>query len=860
MTAPAAPSHRFARFTAYTLVLVVLLVMAGAITATRIARQPLPQTAGEVQVPGLDAAVHVIRDAHGIPTLIGDSQTDLLRAQGYVHAQERFFEMDVRRHVTAGRLAELFGEAAVETDTFVRTLGWRRVAERELALLTPATRAALEAYADGVNAWLDTHDGADLGVQYTLLRLTGLEYHPEPWTPVDSLAWLKAMAWDLRANLEEEIDRALIAAEIGPGFVDQLHPAYEFDRRAPIVEEGAVIDGAFEPLASEAGTRRPTRAPYTADQVAALSRVRDALHATPEFLGAGSGRRGDGIGSNSWVISAEHSATGAALLANDPHLGVSMPGIWMQMGLQCRTVDEDCPLHVSGFTFAGLPGVVIGHNADIAWGFTNLGADVTDLYLERVEGDQWLYDGEWLDLEIREETIRVHGGDDVTIRVRETSHGPLLSDAADRYADFGADVLDPETSGSGEQYGVSLAWTALEPAPTADAIMALNTASDFAEFRRAARLFAVPAQNLIYADVDGNIGYQAPGRIPIRKSGNDGRMPAAGWQSENDWTPDVIGFDAMPWAYNPESGFIVTANQAVIGPDYVEHLTDDWDRGYRSQRIRNLIESGVRFSIDDLAAMQTDDFHPFAPVLVPHLLDIRLPGGYYAAGQELLADWDFRQPADSAAAAYFNAVWSNLLELVFGDRLPEGQQPDGGQRWFAVMERLLGEPANAWWDDPETVDHIETRDEVLAEALRLARDELTRRLSVDPAEWQWGRLHRLELQDSTLGSSGNPVAEWLLNRGPFWAAGGTSLVNATSWNAAESYRVTAAPSMRMVVAPGDWDSSRWINLTGVSGHPASPHYDDQIDLWLAGETLPWPFTAEAVHEAAAAELRLLPAD
>jgi penicillin amidase len=843
------------RVSVYVVIGLVLALLAGALVVLALGRQPLPQTSGELDLPGLAAPVTVIRDEHGIPQLYGDTVADLMRAQGFVHAQERFFEMDVRRHVTSGRLSELFGETTVETDTFIRTLGWREVAEREVALLDPDTRAAFEAYADGVNAYLDQRSPTELALEYTALRATGLDYEPEPWTTADSLAWLKAMAWDLRGNMTDEIDRVLALSENSPEQVDDLYPAYDGDRFTPIVSEGAVVDGVFDQNAT-GGTRFPQRPAYLASRaaVSALARVGDRASALPTFLGVG-----DGIGSNSWVVDGEHSATGAPILANDPHLGVSMPGIWMQLGLHCRTVSSDCPLDVSGFTFSGMPGVVIGHNADIAWGFTNLSPDVSDLYLEKVEGDEWIHDGRRRPLEVREETIEVLGGDDVTIRVRSTAHGPLVSDALDDYVDVG-DLAEPEHPGRADRdYEVSLAWTALQPAPTADAILALNTAGGWDEFRDAAASFAVPSQNLVYADREGNIGYQAPGRIPIRQSGNDGYLPAEGWRADDDWTGEFVPFEGLPNVLNPEEGLIVTANQQVIGGDYPYFLTDDWDQGYRSQRIRDVLEREGDLSVADMAALQLDDRHPVAATLVPYLLDTPLPDGYASDGQRLLAQWDFTQPPESAAAAYYNVVWSNLLELTFHDNLPSAAWPTGGARWMLVMEALLDDPDNVWWDDVTTETEVETRDDLLADAMVEAREDLTRLEGRNPDRWDWGHLHQLDLEHQTLGTSGIAPIEWLFNRGDWKVGGGGALVNATSWDASEGYVVTAAPSMRMVVSLADLDDSRWISLTGVSGHPFSSHYTDQTDLWVDGETLPWAFTREAVDAAAEDTLTLTPA-
>jgi penicillin amidase len=843
----------YARASVYAVVVLVLILVAGLVTGFMLTHRPLPQTTGELEVPGLDGEVTVVRDDYGIPQLYGDSMDDLMRAQGYVHAQERFYEMDIRRHLTAGRLSELFGKTALETDELIRTMGWRRVAERELALVGPDTRAALEAYADGVNAYIADRPPGELGFEYTVLRAGGLDYHPEPWTPVDSLAWLKAMAWDLRGNMTDEIDRALALADHSPEQVRQLYPPYPYDDHAPIVRQGAVIDGVYEQDATEPATRLPQRPAYPSGARKVLRDLHGLTDRMPALLG-----RGDGIGSNAWAVDGDHSATGEPLLANDPHLGVSVPGIWMQMGLHCRAVSEDCPLDVAGFTFSGVPGVVIGHNADIAWGFTNLGPDVSDLYLERVQGDRWRYDDRWRKLRTRTERIEVRDGDDVKLTVRSTRHGPLLSDVSDDYAEVGREAPVDHPQPRGEGYAVSLAWTGLQPAPTADAILRLDLATGWDSFRQAAARFDVPAQNMVYADREGHIGYQAPGRIPIRKSGNDGNLPAEGWRPDDDWTGHYVPFQGLPNVLDPEEGFIVTANQAVVDPDYPYHLTDDWDRGYRSQRIRDVLLEKGELSVAEMEELQLDNRNPIAPALTPYLLEIELPTSYWDDGQELLRGWDYAQDADSAAAAYFNVVWRNLLARTFHDDLPEEVWPDGGQRWMGVVSRLLTRPADPWWDDSTTDGEVETRDDILEDALRDARDELTRLRSRDAGEWTWGHLHHLDLTNQTLGTSGIGLVEALVNRGPWEVGGGGSAVDATSWDAVEGYAVTAAPSMRMVVSLRDFDESRWINLTGVSGHPFSEHYTDQTDLWADGQTLPWAFSADEVEAAGTSTLKLVP--
>lgn len=842
---------RWAAWTALGLVL-VLVVLAAVVVG--VVRRPLPSYAGEVEVPRLSASVEVVRDAHGIAQVYADTDDDLMFAQGYVHAQERFFEMDFRRHVTAGRLSELFGPDTLETDRFIRTMGWRRVAEQEWALLQPETRDALTSYAAGVNAYLAERSPSQLAAEYSILGLTGLDYTPAEWEPVDSLAWLKAMAWDLRGNMDAEVDRVLLSLDHTDAEIAELWPDYPFAEHPPIVSGGGVVDGVFEQNASGNATRNPRRPAYPREVVAALERVQQAVESVPELVGSGRG-----IGSNSWVVDGDHSATGMPLLANDPHLGISQPGIWMQMGLHCREVTADCTLDTSGFTFSGVPGVIIGHNADIAWGFTNLGPDVTDLFLEQTVGDdRYVRDGGSRPLEVRTETIKVRGEDPVQLRVRETVHGPLISDVSSEFATVGANAPTDEPGERGNGYAVALAWTALEPAPTADAILELNRASDWDEFRAAAADFSVPAQNLVYADREGHIGYQAPGRVPIRPAGNDGTMPVEGWSSANDWTGDYVPFDGLPSVLDPEEGFIVTANQAVIDEDYPYLLTKDWDYGYRSTRIREALEEEGELSVQEMAELQLDSTNPMAETLVPYLLDLEVPFGYYRNAQDLLRDWDFTSAADSAPAAYFNVVWRTLLERTFHDDLRARTWPDGGDRWFLVVSRMLREPAGPWWDDAGT-DEVETRDDVLRASLLDARDELTRRQARDVRLWEWGRLHRMDLHSATLGESGIGPVERLFNRDGWEVGGGSSLVDATSWNAVDGYGVTAAPSMRMVVSLADWDDSRWINLTGVSGHPASSHYSDQTELYVEGRTLPWAYSRGAVEAAAEDRLVLVPA-
>ncbi|WP_329384450.1 penicillin acylase family protein [Streptomyces sp. NBC_01351] len=909
-------------------------------------RASFPQTTGSLRVPGLTGTVDVKRDAHGIPQLYADNDEDLFRAQGFVHAQDRFWEMDVRRHMTSGRLSEMFGSGQVETDAFLRTLGWRQVAEVEYEKkLSEETKKNLRSYADGVNAYLKGKSGKDLSVEHAALKLSD-DYQPEQWSPVDSVAWLKAMAWDLRGNMQDEIDRALMSSTLSQAQIDELYPPYPFDRNRPVVEGGKVEGGKYAPQGTTGGTGTGTGSTGSgtgsgtgtgtgtgsgangssasrtglADNATAqgatvgLQTQMAALAETLDQIPAILGPNGSGIGSNSWVVSGKYTTTGKPLLANDPHLSPQLPSVWYQMGLHCRTVSAQCQYDVAGYTFSGMPGVVIGHNTDIAWGMTNLGADVTDLYLEQVKPEGYVYDNRVLPFATREEEIKIAGAKSKKITVRTTNNGPLISDRSDELGTVGARApVASSAPDRGPGYAVALRWTALDPGKSMDAVFKLDKAKTFEDFRKAAADFEVPSQNLIYADnkgLNGNIGYQAPGRIPVRGAG-DGRMPAPGWDSKYAWkggkdgNAGYIPQNELPWDHNPSRGFIVTANQAVVeggtgAGKYPGLLTTDWGYGARSQRINDLIEAKIKdsgkISTDDMRAMQMDNSSEIAALLTPMLAKIDVKDPDVRSAQKLLEGWNYTQEPDSAAAAYFNAVWRNILKLAFGDKMPkelriegscmnvhdqtsgpnddlaevvrecgmrdsDSAQPDGGDRWFEVVRRLVKDEKSPWWAAPKknlTVPATTTRDELFARAMEDARWELTAKLGKDQSTWSWGRLHQLTLKNQTIGTEGPGFMQWLLNRGPWNVGGGEATVNATGWNAAGGYGVTWVPSMRMVVNLNDLDKSRWINLTGASGHTYHSNYTDQTTMWAKGELLEWPFGKEAVDKATVDTLTLKP--
>ena len=821
-------------FTALLAIVALLAVGAGGYGVVTV-RSSWPQTTGELSVAGLDAEVRVLRDDRGVPQIYGETDHDLMFAQGFTHAQDRFFEMDFRRHITSGRLSELFGDSQVETDKFLRTIGWRRVAEKELALLKPETVALLQAYADGVNAWLADHQGSSMSFEYAVLGLQVKGYEPEPWTPLDSVSWLKAMAWDLRGNMDDEMDRTIAAGAVGVDRTEELYPPYPYSLHAPIVTQGGVRD--YTVFDASAPARLAT--------AQTMRDIESLIAKMPAYFGA----KTEGIGSNSWVVSGEYTTTGKPLLANDPHLSSSMPSIWTQIGLHCVSQTPQCTFDLAGWSFSGFPGVIIGHNDTVGWGFTNLGPDVSDLVLEDVQGDSYMVDGVAKPLTIISEDIKVAGGDVVHWKARATEHGPLISDASTDYA----------RAASGKSYSVALRWTALTPGRTADAVFMLDRASDWSSFRDAARTFEVPSQNLIYADVAGNIGYQSPGRIPIRK-GYDGRWPVPGWDSKYQWI-GYIPFDALPSVLNPREGFVVTANNAVIhDKTYPYFLTSDWSYGARSQRIRDVITGWIadehKVSLSDMQTLQMDGRNEIAQILIDAMRE-SLGGD----GKGLLAQWakdGYQMSKDSAGAALFAATWRHLALDVFRDELPKGYMIDGHDRWFEVMRNLLADPTNAWWDDVRTKNVVETRDDALKTALVEGIDEMQQRFGEDTKTWRWGALHTLTLTNQTFGKSGIAPIERIFNRGPIEVSGSSSVVNSTGWQLDQGYEVNWLPSMRQVLDLSNWDNSSWVHLTGQSGHTYSQHYVDQLDAWVAGTTYPWPFTLSAVAAATADTLTLKP--
>ena len=791
--------------------LLLLLVIVVGVWFFWMTRHPWPKVDGTLQAEGLYSPVDIIRDQWGVPHVYAENSHDLFFAQGFVHAQDRFYQMEFSRRIGQGRLSEMLGKSALEDDEFIRTVGWWRAAEQEAATLEGDLKLALEAYSEGVNAYVESRRDR-LAMEFAILRLTGTKVDIEPWTPAHSIAWGKVMAWDLGGNMDTELWRARVMAELGAEALAELTLPYPGDH--PVIVPSGV---SWEQL-----------------------RLEEATAFSEHAFSFG---RGEGIGSNNWVISGDKTTTGTPLLANDMHLGIQMPAVWYEVGLHCQ---ENCPYNVTGFSFPGVPGVIVGHNERIGWGVTNLGPDVQDLYVERVNPanpNQYEVNGKWVDFEIYREEIEVSGrGDPEVIEVRVSRHGPVLNEVMDDLPPLESDQV------------LALKWTALEPGEIFVAVLLLNQAQNWDEFRHALSYWHVPSQNFVYADVDGNIGYQAPGRIPIRANG-DGQMPVPGWTDEYEWT-GYIPFEELPSSFNPPEGFIVTANHAVVDAGYPYLISLDWDRGYRGQRITDMIEAQEKLSADDIQEIHGDNKSLSAGEVLPYLVALTPDEVELRQALDRLAAWDLQEHKDSAEAALYEVVWSHLVEALF-DELSQDLRPGRGTDTMVLVREWLAQPENHWWDDVGT-PAVETRDDILLRALQEGYAWLEKRHGGDMDKWAWGKLHKATFENQSLGKSGIGLIESMFNRGPIPTSGGNGIVNATGWVLDEPAAVRSVPSERMILDLADWQRSLSLHTTGQSGHPYHKHYGDMIIPWrdIQYHTMHWD--RSALEADAEGTLRLEP--
>jgi penicillin G amidase len=803
----------------------IVLVLGGAFI-WRLVYQPLPQLDGSAALPGLQKEVTVERDRWGVPHIRADSVEDLAEAQGYVMAQDRLWQMDLLRRVARGQLSEILGKSTLPIDKDFRTMQFGRAAERDLGLMDREPRAMMEAYARGVNRFIEQH-GNHLPLEFSLLK-----YKPQPWQAADSLTISAYMYRTLTNTWERELDRAAVEARVGPERAKELFsPEAAMDhfvigdpnvpndgsQRTRVQTDQDDEDDDMEPdavLKARAADADPAaRFPDLTSALAA--NVRDSLLDIQHEI-----RRG--LGSNNWVVSGAHTATGKPLLANDTHLELMLPPIWYEVHVTAPG------WNVKGFTLPGAPLVIIGHNDRIAWGFTNNGADVQDLYIETFNPavpDEYRVHGAWTKAQVYDETIRVKGAPDEHLKVLVTRHGPIVRRDTDK--------------------AYALRWTATEPGGLANTYNWLGKARNWEEFRNLMKRVWGPAQNAVYADVDGNIGYVVAARVPLRRKGH-GEVPVPGDTDDYEWT-GYLPFDQLPQALNPDSGLIVTANARVIGPSYKPYLTDRWEEPYRTARIYNLLLDKGGLRPEDMLKVQTDTYsypHAFLADQLSAAAKTTPPQDDRAKKLiEGLKDWNGIADADSPEVSFLEETRLAAIALLLEPYLGKDTRLYSW-RSTAFLQKILTERPSKWLPAG-----YKTYDDLLSAAAdravaRLA--EISNKSRID--DWAWKQFDALDIVHP-LGRTG--LLKELLS-----ITGKPQSGTAYSPRAATKHH---GPAMRFVANLGNWDDSIMLIPGGQSGQPGSSHYTDQFPYWYDGRSIYQAFSDGAEARSRKHTLTLKPA-
>jgi penicillin G amidase len=798
------------------LVVAALLGLAGLYA---FARRSVPELAGRAKVRGLGARLEIVRDAHALPHIYAASLGDAYFGLGYVHAQDRLWQMEQSRRVASGTLSEIIGARGLKTDRLFRGLGLLRSARANEASLDPETRALLDAYARGVNAWLESDPPLPI-------ELSALGVKPAPWAPADTLAYVRLMAWQLAGNWSNELTRVELSRVLSPEELEAFLPPYPGYDPVPLAEllrVYAALEIDLAPRRARQGALEPdpgNTAPATKlAQFAAAARALSTLAPS---------RLGEAVGSNNWVVDGTRSTTGKPLLANDPHLALMAPSQWYLAHLEAPG------LSVIGGTLPALAGVILGRNRRVAWAFTNTGSDAQDLYLERLApGDDSRYltpDGTAA-FETERETIHVKGGDDVVLELRRTRHGPVISDVSP----LARELLPPG-------YVLSLAWTALATDDQSAAFpLRAARASNAAELREAARSYEAATQNIVYADADGGVGFIAAGRIPVRRADNElkGLMPAPGWLARFDWD-GLVPFDQLPQQSSAPSGRIVTANQRITPPDYPRFVGNDWGPPYRAERIAALLDATDKHTLDSFAAIQADVHSTIVDRLLEPMLAALPPtlGEVERQSVEALRRWDHVMRSERSEPLVFAAWLRELTRKVYADDLGVLFEDQWSERPELMRQVLLNEHEQARWCDDRNTAVAETCSLVASEALSAALAYLERRFGGEHSRWSWGEAHPAVAANPLL-SSVPGIAGFANLSTP--RGGDMSTVNVGSYrmdedeNAFESFW---GPGYRALYDLSNLDNSKAIINSGESGHVLSPYYRDQNPLWARGEYIP----------------------
>jgi penicillin G amidase len=816
---------------------VVVLLLALGLGGWWWTKQSLPALDGELGVPGLKDPVEVVFDGFGVPHVYGRDPEDVWFAAGVLHARDRLWQMELYRRVTAGRLSEVMGEATLPIDKRFLTLGLRAAAEAEWARARPEVKSALERYAAGVNAVT-----ARLSFRQRPLEMQVLGITPAEWTPVDTLAVGRLLAWRLAENHQSELVRAAVVAKLGAEAARQLAGRYPTD--AP------TILGDRRDQVPEAATARVGTFPAGLPASASVEWPAGLAWLHPMA------RRGN---SNSWVINGSRSATGRPMLANDPHLLVEFPSHWYEMHLVAAGLD------VTGVTIPGIPFVIIGHNRRIAWGFTNSGADVQDLTLERIDvaRKRYMSAAGWQPAKVTRVDIAVRGrSTPEAFEVWETSRGPIIADAASLDWQTPPAFMTPAAGGvapAGQAQAYSLRWEGIT-GDTASAFEMLDRAEDWSGFEAAVDAFDTPSQNIVYADVDGNIGYALSGRLPVRSSG-DGTLPSSGgfgpaWVEGGPRPPS-------PRVLNPEAGLIASSNNEISRRSDVM-ITRDWAAPYRAARLTEVLGPAKGLSLDAMATLQNDTTSLAAARVLGGVTQALTAAATQQADDSAvqalteLAAWDHvvdARPVVTLYQAFEDALWRRTFVDEMGEPLfltfyhwAGGERPAG-------LHAIIDERQSRWFDDIATVDKRETRDDIFILAARDAAERVQADFGSGSGR-AWDRVHAVRFEHP-LGA-GSWLRSWLFSRGPVPMTGDGTTVMRVSWNRSAPFEGWEIPSWRQLLDVGDWDQSRVVLPTGQSGHRLSPNAFDQNELWRTGGYRPQPFSRRAVLQAQAHRLLLVP--
>jgi penicillin amidase len=789
-----------------------------------VAHSALPQLDGKVSVPELSGPVTVTRDAHGVPTIDAQSLSDLFFAQGYVTAQDRLWQMDVMRRYAAGEISEIIGPVTLGHDREQRILGLRQIAAKTVASLPPRDRQFIDAYANGVNAFLQSHQDR-LPIEFHILG-----YKPTPWKAEDSILLGARLVQELNhGTFEAALAREKILAKLGPDLTAELFVNSSWRDRPPTMQPHRLSDDVEQQKKDNNDDDDDEDMDSGADSNVAtlVPRLPSDWHREAGLV----------PGSNDWVVSGAHTITGKPLLSNDMHLHHQMPNLWYEAHLRAGDYN------VVGVTLPGLPFVIVGHNERIAWGVTNVGPTVEDLYVETFNSDgSYQTPQGWTQPQHRQETIHVKGKPDVTVDVTTTRHGPIISD------------LIP-----GEARKLALRWTLYDS--LFDPFFDVDSARNWAEFRHALSLLDSPGQNFVYGDVDGHIGYQATGHIPIRKSG-DGTLPVPGNDDTHEWI-GYVPFDKLPTVYDPPSGVIGTANGRITPDGYASNISTEWDAPWRTERIFRVLESGKKFAPSDMLNLQTDVYSAFDRLCAEHLVyaldHVKNPSKRAQQARELMRDWDGRLTMDSAAPTIEFRARGELVRLLLEPKLgpaPVGGKADGyytgsldplswkTYRWnmsSVWIENVLVKKPQRWLPPK-----YESYDALLAAAVEAA--VANPEAPPDLATWKWGRFHPIEIEHPVLGKLPG-LARWV-EPGLHDQSGGSYTVKQVGRDFGPSERYTADLS--------NFDQSTLNTVTGQGGNFLSPFYMDQWKAWYEGTTVPLPFSPKAVQTSKTHQMVLRP--